>query len=33
MAASVAVLLPVILLFFFAPRHFVEGIAMSGVKG
>jgi multiple sugar transport system permease protein len=33
MAASVAVLAPVILVFFFAQRYFVEGIATTGVKG
>ena len=32
MAASVAVLLPVIAIFFFAQRYFVEGIATTGVK-
>jgi multiple sugar transport system permease protein len=33
MAASVAVLLPILVIFFFAQRYFVEGIATSGVKG
>jgi multiple sugar transport system permease protein len=32
MAASVAVLAPVIAIFFFAQRYFVEGIATTGVK-
>jgi multiple sugar transport system permease protein len=33
MAASVAVLAPVILIFFLAQRYFVESIATTGVKG
>lgn len=33
MAASVAVLAPVIVIFFVAQRYFVAGIATSGVKG
>ncbi|MCB0187028.1 MAG: carbohydrate ABC transporter permease [Caldilineaceae bacterium] len=34
MAASTAMIVPVILLFFFfAQRHFVEGIVLSGLKG
>ena len=33
MAASVAVLAPVIVIFFLAQRYFVEGIATTGVKG
>jgi multiple sugar transport system permease protein len=33
MAASVAVLLPILIIFFLAQRYFVEGIAMSGMKG
>ena len=33
MAASTAMILPVILLFFFAQRYFVEGMVMSGIKG
>lgn len=33
MAASVAVLLPVIVLFFFSQKYFVEGVVTSGVKG
>ncbi len=33
MAASVAVLLPVIILFFFSQKYFVEGVVTSGVKG
>ena len=33
MAASTAMILPVILLFFFAQRYFVEGLVMTGIKG
>jgi multiple sugar transport system permease protein len=33
MAASVLVILPVITLFFFTQKTFIEGIAMTGVKG
>jgi multiple sugar transport system permease protein len=33
MAASTMVLLPVLLLFFVAQRHFVEGITLTGIKG
>lgn len=33
MAASVMVIVPVLLLFFAAQRYFVEGIALSGIKG
>ena len=33
MAASTAMIAPVILLFFFAQRYFVEGIVLSGLKG
>jgi multiple sugar transport system permease protein len=33
MAASVAVLLPVVVIFFFTQRYFTEGVVMSGVKG
>ncbi|MCA9094806.1 MAG: carbohydrate ABC transporter permease, partial [Planctomycetaceae bacterium] len=32
MAASTLVTLPVILLFFFAQRRFIEGISMTGMK-
>ena len=32
MAASVAVLLPIIVIFFLAQRRFIEGIATSGIK-
>lgn len=33
MAASVVVLLPVLVVYIFAQRYFVQGIALSGVKG
>lgn len=33
MAASTAIVAPVILLFFFAQRYFIEGIALTGIKG
>ncbi len=33
MAASTAMILPVIVLFFLAQRYFVEGIVLSGLKG
>ncbi len=33
MAASTMVILPLIILFFFAQRYFIEGIALSGIKG
>ncbi|MGZ4115670.1 MAG: carbohydrate ABC transporter permease, partial [Actinomycetota bacterium] len=33
MAASVLVMLPVIILFFLAQRVFVEGVTLTGVKG
>jgi multiple sugar transport system permease protein len=33
MAASVAVLLPILIIFFFTQRYFTEGVVMSGVKG
>jgi multiple sugar transport system permease protein len=33
MAASSAMILPVLLLFFFAQRYFIEGIVLSGLKG
>jgi multiple sugar transport system permease protein len=33
MAAAVAVLLPVLVIFFFTQRYFTEGVVMSGVKG
>jgi ABC-type glycerol-3-phosphate transport system permease component len=33
MAASVVVMLPVLIIYFFTQRFFVEGISMTGVKG
>lgn len=33
MAASTVVILPMILLYFFAQRYFIEGITFSGIKG
>jgi multiple sugar transport system permease protein len=33
MAATVLVMLPVIVLFFFAQKAFVEGVTLTGVKG
>lgn len=33
MAASVVVMLPVLIIYFFAQRYFIQGIALSGVKG
>lgn len=33
MAASVAVLIPILVIFFFAQKYFVEGIVTSGIKG
>lgn len=33
MAASMVVILPIILIFFFAQRYFIEGIQLTGLKG
>lgn len=33
MAGAVVVMLPVLIIYFFAQRYFVQGIALSGVKG
>jgi multiple sugar transport system permease protein len=33
MAASTAMTLPVIILFFFLQRYFIRGVVMSGLKG
>jgi multiple sugar transport system permease protein len=33
MAASTAVLLPVLIIFFLAQKYFVQGVVMSGIKG
>src|SRR5690606_696621 len=32
MAAAVVVMLPVLVIYFFAQRYFIQGIALSGVK-
>jgi multiple sugar transport system permease protein len=33
MAASCVLVLPLVVIYFFAQRHFIEGIALTGVKG
>ena len=33
MAATVLVMLPVVVLFFFAQKAFVQGVTLTGVKG
>jgi multiple sugar transport system permease protein len=33
MAAAMAVTLPLLVLFFVAQRYFIEGIALTGLKG
>jgi multiple sugar transport system permease protein len=33
MAASLVTMLPVVIMFFFAQKSFVEGIALTGLKG
>jgi multiple sugar transport system permease protein len=33
MAATILVMLPVLVLFFLAQRAFVEGVTLTGVKG
>ena len=33
MAATLMVMAPVILLFFFAQKAFIEGVTLTGVKG
>jgi len=33
MAASTMMVLPVIVLFFFAQKSFIQGITMTGIKG
>ncbi len=33
MAASIVALLPVVIVFFFAQRHFIQGITFTGIKG
>ncbi len=33
LAAATAMILPVVVLFFFAQRYFIKGIVMTGLKG
>jgi multiple sugar transport system permease protein len=33
MAASMGLVLPVVLLFFFAQRYFIQGVTLTGLKG
>jgi len=33
MASSTALIIPPLLIFFFAQRYFIEGIQLGGVKG
>ena len=33
MAASAAMILPIVILFFFAQRYFIQGVVLSGLKG
>ena len=33
MAASLVAMLPVVLIFFFAQKYFIQGIVFTGVKG
>ena len=33
MAVSVLMTLPPMLVFFFAQRHFIQGVVLSGIKG
>jgi len=33
MAASTLMVSPVVLLFFFAQRYFIEGVTLTGLKG
>jgi multiple sugar transport system permease protein len=33
MAASAAIVSPIVLLFFLAQRYFIEGITLTGIKG
>jgi multiple sugar transport system permease protein len=33
MAVSVVALLPILIVFFFAQKQFIQGIALTGVKG
>jgi len=33
MAASAAMTMPIVLVFFFLQRYFIKGVVMSGIKG
>ena len=33
MAAATMVMLPVLMLFFFTQRYFIEGVTLTGIKG
>jgi multiple sugar transport system permease protein len=33
MAASIVALLPIVVVFFFAQRYFIQGITFTGIKG
>jgi multiple sugar transport system permease protein len=33
MAASTLVVIPMLVVFFFLQRHFIRGVALSGIKG
>ena len=33
MAASTMMIIPVVIIFFVAQRYFIQGIAISGIKG
>ena len=33
MAASLVVMLPVVLIFFLGQRYFIQGVALTGIKG
>jgi ABC-type glycerol-3-phosphate transport system permease component len=33
MAAAVTVMIPIIIIFFFAQKYFIKGIALTGIKG
>jgi len=33
MAGSLLMILPVVMIFFFAQRYFIQGVVASGVKG
>jgi len=33
MAMSTLIAVPILVIFFFAQRHFIEGVTLSGIKG